>query len=118
MKYKEINGDEALDVLADLLDPIETIAKDKDLVTMLRAKKYKEAIQMALRTYKPEVLTILALLNKENPKTYKPNIFTIPAMLLEIFNDPDITSLFLSQAQRPEETSSGPATENIEAQKE
>ena len=114
MNYKDINGDEALDVLADLMDPIETIAKDKELVRKLRAKEYKTAIQMALRTYKPEVLTILALLNRENPKTYQPNILKIPLMLLEVLNDPDITVLFTSQAQTPEETQSGPASENIE----
>lgn len=115
MKYKEINGEEALDVLADLMDPIEVIAKDKELVGQLRAKKYKEAAQLALRSYKAEVLTILALLNRENPKTYQPNILKIPLMLLEVLNDPDITVLFSQQAQNPEETSSGPASENIEA---
>lgn len=115
MRYKEINGEEALDVLADLMDPIEVIAKDKELVKLLRAKEFKQAIQMALRSYKPEVITILALLNKENPKTYQPNILKIPLMLLEVLNDPDITALFSSQAQNPEETSSGPASENIEA---
>ena len=117
MKYKEINGEEALDVLADLLDPVEVIAKDKDLVKLIRGHRFKEAAQMALRSYKSEVLTILALLNRENPETYKPNIFMIPAMLLELLNDPEITSLFLSQVQETEETSSGPASESIEAPK-
>lgn len=115
MKYREIEGEEALDAIADLMDPIEAIAKDKDMVKLLRAKQYPQAIKMALRSYKPEVLTILAILNKENPKTYKPNLIQIPLMLLEILNDPDITCLFSPQVQEPEETSSGPAPENTEA---
>lgn len=114
--YKELNGEKALDALADLMDPIAVLAEDKELVGLLRAKKYMKAIQIALRTYKPEILTILAILNGENPKTYAPNLMEIPAMLLDILNDPAVTSLFLSQVQDLEETSSGPAPGNTEGQ--
>lgn len=115
MRLSDIKGDEALDMLADLLEPIVELATDKE-ITGNMGKDNMKAVKVAIKNHKGAITTILAILNKENPKTYKPNLLELPAMLVDVFNDPELIRLFQSQVQIPP-TSSGLATENIEVEK-
>lgn len=115
MKLSDIKGEAALDAVADLIDPIAEIAQDKILVGLIRLKNYSEAIKLGIKKYKKSILTILAVLNQEDAKTFEPSLVEIPVMLMEVFNDPAFASLFPSQVQSKEETSSGPAMVNTEA---
>lgn len=115
MRLSDIKGDEALDMLADLLEPIVELATDKE-ITGNMGKDNMKAVKIAIKNHKGAITTILAILNKENLKTYKPNLLELPAMLVDVFNDPELIRLFQSQVQIPP-TSSGLATENIEVEK-
>ena len=111
-KLSEIKGEDALDVLADVLDPIMEISADEKFVAMCRGNgKKSEIVKHLLKTHKREVLEVMAILDGEDPQTYAPPIVKLPVMLLELFNDPDLISLFQSQDTV---TSSGSATENTE----
>ena len=111
-KLSEIKGEDALDVLADVLDPIMEISADEKFVAMCRGNgKKSEIVKYLLKTHKCEVLEVMAILDGEDPQTYAPPIVKLPVMLLELFNDPDLISLFQSQDTV---TSSGSATENTE----
>ena len=117
MKLSEYKGEQALDMLADLMEPAAAIMADKEIARLAKADVPKiKIVKTAIKNHKREVVEILAILEGENPDKYseKINLFTLPAKLLEIFNDPDLMSLFTSQEQKTE-TSSGSVTESIEA---
>lgn len=115
MKISEYKGEQALDILADLIEPATAIMADKEISRMVKAQMPVIKIaKLAIKNHKREVLEILAILDGEDPKDYaeKVNIFTLPAKLLEILNDPDVMSLFTSQGKTAE-TFSTSATESI-----
>ena len=114
MQLSDYKGEEALEILADLIEPAAEIFGDKEFARRYRTNRL-EAAKYALKNKGKAVITVLAVLDKENPETYQPGLLTIPVRLLEVLNDPDLVSLFTSQAQNAEKTSSGPAMENTEA---
>ena len=112
MRLSEIKGEQALDVIAEIIDPLTELALDKEL----RGKPKIMMIKGALKSHKDAVIAILAALDLKTVEEYRENmnLYTLPQQLLEIFNDPEMETLFYSQSQT-EETSFGSATENTEA---
>lgn len=117
-RLSEYEGEEALDILADLIVPAADIFSDKRIAALYRAGKRAECIKIAIREHKQAVIELLAVLEREDPKTYKPKIMTLPLQLLQVLNDPEVVGLFRSQAQETESASFGSATENTEATEE
>lgn len=114
MKLSEFKGEEALDVLADLLEPIVEIMTDEKVIALARKNDKVETVKAAIKNHKKAVIEILATLDRQDPKTYEVNILSLPMKLLELFNDEDLMSLFRLQGQNEEQTFSGSATENTE----
>ena len=115
MKLSDYKGEKALDVLADLIEPATEIMADSEISAAVRSGVPKvRIVKIAIKNHKKAVIEIMAVLEGENPKKYaeKVNLFTLPAKLLEIFNDPELMSLFTSQGQKKDETTSGSATES------
>ena len=115
MKLSDIKGERALEVLADLIEPMASIMSDEIFVADVRAGKKLLAIKRLLKEHKTEVVEVLAVLHGEDPTEYQVNLLTLPLTLLEILNDPDVMELFQSQEQNMGATSFGPATETTEA---
>ena len=118
MKLSEIKGEQALDVLADLIEPASEIMTDKMVVATAKSGQKLRAIRLAIKNHKKAVIEILAALDGADVDNYEVNVLTLPAKLLEIFNDPMVMSLFTSQGQKTEKTSSGSAMENIEGEEQ
>lgn len=118
MKLSEIQGEDAIEVLADIIEPASMIFADEAVAKAGREKKYPKAIAIALKKYKKEVLGILATLEQEDPKTYKPPLLKIPTMLLDLANEPEVQELFTSQSQTEKDEPSGSAMENTEEAEE
>lgn len=112
MKLAEIKGEKALDVLADLMDPVSEIVQDKEVIEQVRGNQRLKAVKTLLKGHKKSVIEIMAYLNEEDPETYQPSILKLPAMILEILNDPDFIELFSSGES--EATSSGSPMEITE----
>ena len=110
-KLSEIKGEDALDILADLIEPVAEFSEDKIFVSYVRAGKNTKAVRQAIKGHKKAVLKVMAILEGEDPKTYNPPLVRLPIMLLQLFNDPELVSLFQSEQTV---TSSGSATENTE----
>ena len=108
-KLSEIKGEDALDVLADILEPAAEIMTDKELVGLVRANKRIKAVSFALKNHKKAVITILAVIDGENPETYSPGLAILPIKLLELFNDPDMIQVFYSQSPNEDGITSGSA---------
>lgn len=98
MKLSEIKGERALDVLADLIDPVAEIIGDKEISAILKSGKAPaKAIKLALKNHKRAVLDMMAAIDGEDPATYEPSLFVLPKRLLDLLNDPEVQRLFASQ---------------------
>ena len=111
MKISELKGEAALDALADMIEPIAEIASDVHFVKCVRDGNRIKAVELAIRNHKKAILQILAASEGKKQEEYEVSLLTLPKKLMEVFNDPEVMSLFPSQGQ---EISSGSATENIE----
>lgn len=98
MKLSDIKGERALDVLADLIDPVAEILGDKEISEALQSGKAPaKAIKLALKNHKRAVLDMMAAIEGEDPETYQPSLFVLPKRLLDLLNDPEVQQLFASQ---------------------
>lgn len=114
-KLSDFRGADALDVLADLIEPASEIMTDKELIELFVGRQMIPASSLALKKHPKAILRIMARLEEADPETYNPSLVALPKMLVELFNDPELIDLFTSQGQTEAQTNSGSATVNIEA---
>lgn len=114
-KISDIRGEDALDILAELIEPAGELINDKIVVAYLKAGKKYSAIRQAIKGHKKAVLRMLAILEGEDPKTYAPSVLEIPAKLIILLNDPAFVDVFPSAVT---EIISGSATESTEETEE
>ena len=115
MKLSDYKDEEALEVLADLIEPASEIFSDKEIKAAAESGKRAAAVSVAIKRHKKAVMSILAALDRTPIEEYHCNIFTLPIMLGEMFNDPNVMALFISAGQTAAQTPSGSRSENIEA---
>ncbi|MFA5424841.1 MAG: hypothetical protein WC374_13385 [Phycisphaerae bacterium] len=115
MKLSEIRGERAIEVIADLIEPIANIASDPKCGDLFKGKvkdgetpreagirNLKEKVPYLLRTHKHSIVSILGTLNDVPVKSL--NLFSITKGILDLFNDKELIELFTSAAQSVEET--------------
>lgn len=113
MKLSEYQGEAALDILADLIEPAGEIMSDKEIGNVFKKNRFK-AIGLAIKNHKKAVMQIMATMDGVPVDEYKCNVFTLPAKILELLNDSELIRLFTYQGQTGDANSSGSASENIE----
>ena len=113
MKLSEYQGEAALEILADLIEPAGEIMSDKEIGEVFKENRFR-AIGLAMKNHKKAVMQILSTMDGVPVEEYKCNVFTLPVKILELFNDPDIIQLFTYQGQTGDANSSGSASENTE----
>lgn len=116
MKFSEMTNEQAMNALADLIDPVSEICS-KELLAMLSARDFKGAAKKLLGEHQGAVITILAVMDCTKPEEYKFNPFQLLAKLLALLNDPEMVQLFTSQLQSAGVGSSGAASANTGVQK-
>lgn len=99
MKLSEYQGEAALDILADLIEPAGEIMTDKEIGEVFKKNRFK-AIGLAIKNHKKAVMQIMATMDGVPVEEYKCNVFTLPVKILELLNDPDIVQLFTYQVRR------------------
>ena len=115
MKLSEIKGDRAVEVIADLIEPIANIASDKECADLFSVKPVKgedkkvtarkhlvKKVPMLLKTHKRDVIQIIATLDGKSVDEM--NLFSITAALIGIVKDEALIELFTSAARIVEET--------------
>lgn len=117
-KLSEIRGEEAIEVLSEVVEPLVAIISDADVQEVVREKKpFVLAVKPALKSHKKEVLHILAAIEGIPDEEYAPSIIELPAMLIGLLNDPEIqtivNSLFTSGSK--DSASSMSPSESTEA---
>ena len=113
MKLSEYQGEAALDLLADLIEPAGEIMSDKEIGEVFKKNKFK-AIGLAIKSHKKAVMQIMATMDGVPVDEYKCNVFALPVKILEILSDPELVQLFTYQGQTGDANSSGSASENTE----
>ena len=113
MKLSEYQGEAALDLLADLIEPAGEIMSDKEIGEVFKDNRFK-AIGMAIKNHKKAVMKILATMDGVPVEEYKCNVLTLPVKILELLNDPELIQLFQYQGQTGDANSSGSASVNTE----
>ena len=113
MKLSEYQGEEALDLLADLIEPAGEIMSDKEIGEVFKENRFK-AIGLAIKNHKKAVIQIMATMDGVPVNEYKCNVFSLPVKILELLNDPEMIRLFRYQGQTGDAISSGSVSENIE----
>ena len=111
MKLSEYQGEDALDLLTDLIEPAGEIMSDKEIGEVFKKNRFK-AIGLAIRNHKKAVMQIMATMDGVPVDEYKCNVFSLPVKILEILNDPEMIQLFQYQGQTGDANSSGSASEN------
>ena len=113
MRLSDYKNEEAIDVLADLIEPASKIIGDAEVRRVYEGKGTRGAIiKTALKNQKKAVVEFVAYLHREDPETFE---FTIPTLLndlLDVINDPEVAQLFILPDTG---ASSGSATPNTEA---
>lgn len=121
MKLSEIKGERAIEVIADLIEPIANIAMDKNLKEIFKievaegetaeeaaAKKIKAKIPYLLKEHKKDVANVLGILEDKNPEEL--NILQIIKGVMDFANDKALLQLFSSAVLTEEEA---PLTEDF-----
>lgn len=113
MKLTDIKGERALDVLADIIEPIANMASDEAVSVLFKGKKtdnesnkdytirqIKKHLPYLLKAHKKNLIAVFAALDGEEPEKYveKMNILTIPIRLFEVLSDEALLELFTSAA--------------------
>ena len=114
MKISDFQNEDALDLLANIIEPATEIMTDKEVVRIARTKPLIFAVQAILKNHKKSAVEIVAAMHGEDPAKVKFNALTLARDILEIMNDPEMQAVFTSASQTTESTSSGSATENTE----
>ena len=113
MKLSEYQGEAALDILAELIEPAGEIMADKEIGDVFKQNRFK-AVGMAIKNHKKAMIQILATMDGVPVDEYKCNVFSLPVKILEILNDPEMIQLFQYQGQTGDAKSSGSASVNTE----
>lgn len=119
MRLSEIKGTDAIDVIADIIDPVTVILADKEIQEAIETKKpYLLIAKTILKNQKEAILEVLAVLHKENPKEFKPSLIELPIMLVQlvqdVMNNKELVDLFQLQGVKTASVSSFPAMQNTE----
>lgn len=112
MKLNEIKNEKAIEMLADMFDPIIEIASDEEVVSAARSNNKIQMVKHILKGHSRAIFELMAMTDGVPVDEYECDVLTLPVKLLELFNRPEFAFLFQSQGQKTGETSSGSATEN------
>lgn len=131
-KLSEITMEQGLDIVADILVPIMSIAEDdtaRDFFTKEKPQEGENAIQMALRRiksslpvlikkHKEDLIVIMSALNTQTVDEYKQSkgFMGLVKDVVSLANDEDLQWLFTSAESENISESSVSASENTEAE--
>ena len=97
MKLSEFKGEDALDVLADIIEPVTDIVTDEEVKAQWKTEgKVASFVKVILKKHPKDVIAILARLDNKTYEEYAEtiSIATLPAKLLDVMQDEVLMSFF------------------------
>lgn len=103
-KILDARGEEALDVLADLIGPVGEIAADPEISGMMKTGgggTVKDLAVLILKKHKAEAIEIMAIDDGKTVEEEKKvlSAITIPARLLRLISAPAVRDLLFGAAE-------------------
>ena len=114
-RLQDFEGNEAIITAAKVLGVIIEILKDPRNAEMKGEKNGVVMFTTFMQNSPEKMREIFAILSEKDPKDYNCNGTEAIFNMMVLANDPIIMSLFISQGQKRDATSSGSASENTEA---
>lgn len=110
MKLSDIRGERVFDVVAEIIDPIVSIAQDKDAADLFAPRekpkdmepwefflsRVKRSLPPLLRTHREDFVRIMAVINDVTPEEYKRELTLAKLFsdVTELVTDREFTSFF------------------------
>lgn len=110
----EVKGIDAIDLIADILDPAAVILTDELVKEAIKGSDKLHIAKVILKSHDKEIVEILAALKGVPPEDYNANVVEIFSDLMELINDEGMMSFFRTQALTITEGAFTPATETIQ----
>lgn len=117
MKLSEFRGEDALDVLAEIISPVTEILNDGDIKNAWRNNRdLASCCELALKKHRKAMVTVLAATQQKTYEEYMKTVtvFSIPLHLAELASDEVLLDFFLPPPVMKKVASSGDATEAIQ----
>jgi len=100
MNISDFKNEDAIDLIADLIEPVSRIMQDEKVRKNIAIKeKQIDAIKTALKTHKSDILEIMARLEGVEVKDLNATPISIIAKCIQILNDKDMTDFLSSLAE-------------------
>ena len=119
---KDFQDEQALDLLAEIFEPMVNIMSDNEFLVAFDNGKRLEAVKIAIKNHKEDVMLILASMDGVPVEEYHCNFFTLPVRLIEviteIMKEPELMGFFVPQSGKKLANTSGSATENTQEAEE
>lgn len=113
-KLSSYKDGEALEILAELIEPMSRIMTNTDVVKTIKERTTKLNIaKTMISNCSDDVVKIFYALDEDPPKDGY-NIFSLTKNLLDIINDKELLDFFSSQVQTDSRESSGSLMESTE----
>ena len=130
MKLSDVKGDRVLDVIADIINPIANIARDKEVDEMFKreavpdgmeardffAKRMCKGLPILLKGHKQDVIAILAAIEGVTPEEYTAtlNLAKLFTDAMELMTDEAFISFLSSQKTKKGADAPGSASGSFE----
>lgn len=131
MKLSDIKGEQTLDVIAEVIEPVANLAADKEVAALFTRQKLpqgmtsnefliariKKAAPKLLKKHKEDVITILATIEGISPQEYGANLNLVKLIsdCVDLLTDDAFHALFMPAQTSGESVASGSVQENIAA---
>lgn len=99
-RITEARGDEAMEILDQLMEIIESLGKDKEMQTTFKSLSIASAVQFLVRKHREEVYKLMALddgVTVEEERGLM-SALSIPVKLMRLMHDPSVRELFFGVA--------------------
>ena len=113
-KLADYAGDEALDVIVDVMDAIVPLLKDEEVMSAWRDKNVIAGFKMSRKKYPEEFKAFLSAYSRIPADEMDLTAVQVLDMYASIMSDPIMMSFFASPSRKKGKKSFGSATENTE----
>lgn len=99
MKITEYENEKALEIMADLLEPMAEILGNEDTKKVFQTQPKIKIASYILKNHSKSIIKILAILDDVPVDEYKGNIVSMTSKVVEIMNDEAFSDFFTSSIQ-------------------
>ena len=112
MRLSDSKNGEAIDVLADLIEPAARIMSDPKIPEIYNSGEPKLLlVRHILKEHKDDAINLIAILHQKPIEELNFTMISLVADMLDILNDPELEQVFTLQGQKTDGERSGAVTE-------